>query len=83
MVIDARLVEVLLEADEQLERGRAVAVEQLCPESPELLAGPTRAGRWAGTRGPADVPGRRVPGVHEAAARQRINRGCVRCRPLA
>lgn len=36
MVIDERVVEILLEADEQLERGRAVAFEQLCPGSPEL-----------------------------------------------
>src|SRR5262249_47989098 len=52
MGIDERLVELLLEAQEQLERGRAVAVENLCPESPEiwpalreLLDGLGRVGR--------------------------------------
>jgi hypothetical protein len=36
MGIDERLVELLLEAEERLERGETVAVENLCPQSPEL-----------------------------------------------
>ena len=36
MRIDERLVELLLEAEEQLQRGETVSVENLCPESPEL-----------------------------------------------
>jgi eukaryotic-like serine/threonine-protein kinase len=79
MGIDERLVELLLEAEEQLQRGETVSVENLCPESPEiwpalreLLDGLGRVGRLMTSPAGSDAPPAAV-GIDAVVARGAVS----------